>query len=421
MKVENRWEIVISGGLRVLTLGSKLLFILILGWSLPLSELGLYGLMASFTSYAIYFIGFETHSYVNRLGIGSEPDHWHYLISKQLGLFVLTIALFIPSAYLLSFSGFLDKNYFIYFILITLVEHFGQESYRTLIALRDQLAASILLFVRSALWTYIIVLFVLLGMNVNIDLIFKYWFSFGLVTSIISYLYISIKFCNKRIVIPKINFIWMINALKTAFWYLLGTLILRFVQVFDRYLVGVIDTKDALGLYVFYTSLAISAGAVFIFLGPSRIYPQLILAIKAGDGTLYRRIKKKLLLSTIFISTSFFVGIPLSLLIAGKFSDNPLFKLEGNSVLLGLVMCTIIVNALNLALQYILYSHGKDKEILYTNILSFLIAILFLCGCWLFNEIISITIVVGVIIFYILGCISKVIYIKAIEDGNGKL
>ena len=92
----------VSAALRVTTLVCKLVFVIYLGGKLSLSDLGDYGLIAAMTSYSIYFIGLEAHSYVNRKGIGEDSNKWRSLINNQLGLYLFTSLVFLVITLLLK-------------------------------------------------------------------------------------------------------------------------------------------------------------------------------------------------------------------------------------------------------------------------------------------------------------------------------
>jgi O-antigen/teichoic acid export membrane protein len=399
----------VSAVLRVITLACKLVFVIYLGGKLSLSDLGDYGLIAAMTSYSIYFIGLEAHSYVNRQGIGEGSVKWRVLINSQLGLYLFTSLIFVVITLLLSQLHTLQFKYIFYFLGITLVEHFGQESYRTLIALRDQLAASLSLFFRAASWVIItIIAFQLEIYRVELTDIFFMWLSFGAVSTLATYVYISKKYTNNWCFTPRLDYRWSVSAIKTALIFLLATLSLRLMQVLDRVIINATSDKETLGVYVFYTSLSMAASALYMFFGPSRIYPVLVKLHKDDEKAKFKVVSKKLLFLSFCMGAFFCLAIPSFLLVASFFSKSKLFDLQQNPILLMLVLAALLANAMNLGFQYVLYCKNLDRVILLSNCIGLSASILYLIMIYLLYQIDAINVAVAVLLFYLASITFKV-------------
>ncbi|MGE7962049.1 lipopolysaccharide biosynthesis protein [Pseudomonas sp. NPDC089918] len=399
----------ISAALRVITLICKLVFVIYLGGKLSLSDLGDYGLIAAMTSYSIYFIGLEAHSYVNRKGIGEDSNKWRVLIDKQLGLYLFTSLVFLVITLLLSQLHALQFKYLYFFLGITLVEHFGQESYRTLIALRDQLAASLSLFFRAASWVIItVIIFQLEIYRVELTDIFSMWLVFGAISTIATYIYISKRYTNAWYFTPKLDYRWSVSAIKTALIFLMATLSLRLMQVLDRVIINATSDKETLGIYVFYTSLSMAASALYMFFGPSRIYPVLVALHKGDDKAQFKIVSKKLLFISLLMGAFFCLAIPSFLVAASFFSNSQLFHIQQNPLLLMLVLGALLANAINLGYQYILYCKNLDRVILLSNCIGLSASILYLVVIYCVYQVDAINVAVAVLLFYLASIAFKV-------------
>ncbi|WVM92887.1 oligosaccharide flippase family protein [Halopseudomonas pachastrellae] len=277
-------KLLYATAIRLLVIPVKFLFVFYLASAINLTSLGQYALVAALSSYCIYIVGLEVHSHVNRLGIGGSRRDWNELLSNQMGLYALTSTVFVATTLLAEHYNIISVPYVYFFIAITIAEHFGQESYRTLISLQDQLFASITLFIRSALWPIITIAYGMLGGKVSLDLIFSLWTACGVTGSIVGYIYIATTYAQGSKFRLKISKPWIANAIKVSSIFLLCTLTLRIAQTADRYIVSLFESAKTLGIYSFYVMIALSISSVLVFIGPGRIYPELIIAKKRVTG-----------------------------------------------------------------------------------------------------------------------------------------
>ena len=402
-----------ASAIRLSIIPIKFSFILYLTKAIDLTALGQYGLIAALSSYCIYLIGLEVHSHVNRIGIGGSRDQWNELLGHQLGLYFLMVALFTSITIFAEKHELIEVPYVTFFILITVVEHFGQESYRTLIALQDQFFASLTLFLRLALWPLIIILYGILGGAVSLNLVFTMWIVFGAIGSIAGYLYIINKYARGPRLRLKLNRMWVKEAVKISSIFLFCTLTLRIAQTADRYLVGLFDQPEILGKYSFYAMISLSISSMLTFIGPGRIYPELIVARKKRDWQKYSDVYYKMIKEGLIFSTSIALASLAFIYRASSYSVHEVFDIRNIEVAIACIFLCLILMTYNLCLQYLAYSQQQDMRILISNIASIISAALALAAFEYFSTINVNSISVSAVAFYLAGVISKKTLITA--------
>lgn len=403
----------IGAVLRIATLASKFVMTLAIAQYMSLADLGNYGLMASATSFSVYLIGLEIHSFVNREGIGGNKEKWGQLLVKQLSFYLITTLVAIPFFFMVSLLGMGDATFLPYFVVITIVEQFSQEAYRTLIALNDQFSAAFCLFIRSGLWAYLVTGALMFGIgNITLTQIYMIWIGFGVVAMLVAYGLIFFKYTNLRALKFDFDLAWAKIAVRHSLIFLIGTLISRLIAVADRFLVNKFDTKENLGIYVFYTSLALSAGALYSFFGAARLYPVLVSSLKQKDFTMFFKHERQLKQTTIWLSLAFAVGIPAFLFVLSKIKPGELFNVVEHAPLLIMIMGAMFLSNYNTTLQYVLYSHKSDKHILQSNILSLCVTLLFIAGTIALKVITFQVVAFAVLLFYLLNTIIKMRFVR---------
>src|SRR5690606_7394792 len=138
--------------LRGATLTSKFALIFFLAIFLEPSDLGLYGLLTATISYSIYVIGFDFYTYSTRELLGQPRELWSSMLRDQGVYFVLAYLLVLPLLVVIFLQGWLPWRLAGWFFALLVIEHLAHELNRLLVAMSEQLLASVVLFLRSGLW-----------------------------------------------------------------------------------------------------------------------------------------------------------------------------------------------------------------------------------------------------------------------------
>lgn len=366
--------------LRGSTLASKFLLIVFLAGFLEPAELGIYGLITASIGYALYVVGFDFYTYTSREILKHGPDRWGGLLKNQAALSLILYAIFLPLMLLIFSEELLPWHVAGWFFVLLILEHLNQELGRLLVVISEQLAASLLLFLRSGLWALVVTALMFLAPETrDLDIVLGGWTigSFG-------GLLIGVSCIHKKGISgwrEEIDWRWIANGLKIATPLLIATLALRGLFTFDRYLQQALTSTDILGVYVLFIGIGtalmsfLDAG-VFAF-----SYPALIAASQAGDARAFSEGYRKLLLQTALLSAAFALIAALTI--------NPLLGLLGKALYLQhvdlfyWVMLVICLYAASMVPHYGLYAQGHDLPIIVSHITSLMV---FGMSTWIFSK-----------------------------------
>lgn len=358
--------------IRGLTLISKFLLIFFLARFLEPEELGLYGLLVATVGYSLYLLGFDFYTYSTRELLKSKREHWGAVIKAQGALTLILYAIFVPLLSLVFICDLLPMRLFAWFFVLLILEHLNQEIGRLLIAVSDQLYASLVLFLRSGFWAVLVAVFMFYESDArSLNVVFAAWSLGGLGALLLGLFRIrGFGLSGWR---TKVDWIWVIKGLKVAFALLLATLAVRGVFTLDRYWVQELAGMQLLGAYVLFMGISMALmsfldAGVFAF-----IYPGLIAAYQQGDADAFRRGMIKLLQQTVFVTSAFAVT---ALLVIGPllvWLNKPLYK-EQQGLFIWIFTATVLY-ALGMIPHYGLYAQGRDKPIIYSHLASLIIFI----------------------------------------------
>lgn len=356
--------------LRGITLVSKFLLIFFLAKFLDPVEVGIYGLISATTGYALYVVGFEFYNFSNREMIGEDPRKWLRMIRDQGILYLILYAVFLPFGMLLFLKGWLPWMYIFWFFGLVLFEHVAQELNRILVSISHQLLASFVLFVRSGAWCLIVAFAMWLSPEArNLDFMFVVW----TICACFSCAIASIKLFSfdKKCLRDPIDWVWIKKGINIAIPLLIASLALRGIFTFDRYFVENISGIDVVGPYVLFIGIAtailsfLDAGVIVFF------YPKMVAFAKSEDYSGFKRCIKGLFLNIVTVTfvlslISVVVSKPLLLLL-----NKPLY-IE-NLFLLYWLLIGVIIYALSTIPHLGLYSFGKDKPIVLSQVAGFIV------------------------------------------------
>src|SRR5690606_16433979 len=116
----------------------------------------LYGLLTATISYALFLLGFDFYIYTTREILKFERNKWGALLKNQAVLSITIYAIFLPLLFLIFVSELLPWKIAIWFFVLLVLEHINQELSRILIAVSEQLTASIAIFLRFGVWAFIV-------------------------------------------------------------------------------------------------------------------------------------------------------------------------------------------------------------------------------------------------------------------------
>src|SRR5690606_25728126 len=128
---------------------AKFILIFFLARFLAPQEVGLYGLVAVTIAYGLYLVGFDFYTYSTRDLLKHERQVWGKYLKSQGAFLGIMYLLVLPASLLLFVFDFLPWRVAAWFVLLLVMEHISQETNRLLIVVSEQIAARLVLFLRS--------------------------------------------------------------------------------------------------------------------------------------------------------------------------------------------------------------------------------------------------------------------------------
>lgn len=366
--------------IRGLTLVSKFLLIFFLARFLEPAELGVYGLLVATVGYSLYLLGFDFYTYSTRELLKRKRQEWGGLLKAQGALILILYAIFLPPLSLIFINDLLPMSVFGWFFVLLILEHVNQELGRLLVAVSEQLCASLVLFLRSGLWAVLVagLMFYRPDMR-NLDVVFAAWTLGGLAALVLGVLRVrSMGLSGWR---QQIDWVWIIKGLKVALALLVATLAIRGVFTLDRYWFQELAGLEVLGAYVLFMGISMALmsfldAGIFAF-----IYPGLISAYQQKNEVGFRRGMLKLMLQTVCLSGAFTL---IALLVIGPllaWLDKPLYS-EQQGLFIWILLATVLY-AIGMIPHYGLYAQGRDRPIIYSHVVSLIV---FVLATWSFAQ-----------------------------------
>lgn len=369
----------LSVALRGATLVSKFMLIFFLARFLEPAELGVYGLLVATIGYALYLLGFDFYSFTTRELLRCERSEWGGVLKGQVAVSAVLYMVFLPLLSLIFLKGLLPSSLAVWFFVLLVLEHINQELGRLLIAISEQLLATLVLFLRSGVWAVAVtaLMFVDPGSR-NLDFVLGAWTLGGFAALLLGMHRIyQLNMGGWR---KSVDWGWVRKGLRIAIPLLVATLAIRGVLTLDRYWFEAMVGLEVLGAYVLFIGIS-SALMSFLDAGVFAFsYPGLITAHSRHDGAAFRLGLLKMLTQTLAVS-GFFAVIALLLI-------DPLLQWLGKSLYLeyqGLfpwILLATLLYAVSMVPHYGLYAQGHDRPIIYSHIVSLLV---FVPSTWLFS------------------------------------
>lgn len=359
--------------LRAITLAVKFIFILSLAVFLPPEQVGLYGLITVTVFYSIYFVGFEFYTYSTRDLVARPRSEWPRLLSSQIVFFGLMYVVVLPASSILFWLGMLPWSVMAAFVVLVVLEHLSTELMRLLVAIEKPLLATLIIFVKQALWAICFTLAMWLNPDFrNISDLLLFWLV-GTFASILIGIGPLLRLDWKGS-FAKQEWHWIRTGVVVAIPLLVSSVAVRSLFTFDRYAFEALNGLALLGAYSVYMGVASAMlsfmeSGVFVF-----YYPKMMKAYKGNNmpefELAYRKLAKQSALWLVVLMTgAISAGIVIFPLL-----EEPVYA--QNLPLFGAVIVTMAVFIAGYVFQYGLYTTIRDSSIITANVAGLVIAAL---------------------------------------------
>lgn len=358
-------------GLRAVTLAVKFAFILALAVFLPPEEVGLYGLITVTVSYSIYFVGFEFYTFSTRDLVARPCSEWSRLLSNQLVFFGLMYVVVLPAFSIVFFLEMLPWSVMAAFIALVVLEHLSTELMRLLVAIEKPLLATLVIFIKQALWALCFAITMWLAPEFrNISDLLLFWIA-GSALSILIGIGPLLKL-DWRGVLTKIDWRWIRTGAMVAIPLLLSSIAVRSLFTFDRYAFEALNSLALLGAYSVYIGVASAMlsfmeSGVFVF-----YYPRMMKAYKEQNMSEFEHAYSKLAKQSAIWLTFLMVGAAIAGVIVFPMLEETIYY--DNLTLFFAIIVSMAIFIGGYVFQYGLYTTTRDKSIIVANLAGLAVA-----------------------------------------------
>lgn len=295
--------------LRGLFLIAKFGFIVALAkWTTP-QTLGIYALIVTIITIAIYLIGLELHTFTAReIVSGNSPADKAIHIQSHLFVIFCIYLMVLPLTFIsLIWLEIFQYFHFFLFGMVLLFEILCQELGRYLLMLSRPVASNALQFIRGAAWMPVAVFLTLNDKSQAIDFILVSWVMGGAVAAAFGLWHI------REYLFPLVRFRlgWLKEASHSARHYFAVALLTQ-VQIYaDRFIIQRVMGEAQVGILSFYQSFA-GTMVVFVQTGViSVMLPRLMAAAATSNFVQERKIRAQMFKWAIFLAVSISAALVL--------------------------------------------------------------------------------------------------------------
>lgn len=363
-------------GLHSATLGTRFLFIFFLARYLEPALVGYYGLFTATIGYSLYFVGLDFYTYVTREILKTDNRQRGRLLKSQAVLSGFLYLIFLPFATMFLWHADWPSYLMLWFFPILLLEHFNQEMSRLLIALSEQITASVILFVRQGSWALVIVAMMTWDVSSrHLQSVMALWAIAGLAAAAAGAWKLRKLQMGGWSSPP--DWQWIRKGLVISISFLAATLALRGIQTVDRYWIKALGGIEIVGAYVLLLGVA---GTLMAFLDAGVFaftYPVLIKLHQAQETDLARAKVRQMLGYTVLLCAGFSLISWLLLPYLLRWINNPIYL---NAIdLYPWLLLAMVINALSMVPHFALYARGHDRSIIYSHIAALIVFVLTTC------------------------------------------
>lgn len=362
---------VINVVLRIFAMGSKFLVFTIMSKYFSNEVFGEYSLITTLITILIFALGLDFYNYSIRDIVSTEnPIYIRNKVATSVVFFFFIYIIFtLISLFALPFVSYL-KPIVLIFIGLAITEHFSQEIYRMLVGFKKVLFANILLFARTLSWVLVIIAFLYFNIPISLKKLFLIWLIANVATILYVFVYMVVKH-RMHFRKIRIDISWIKTGLKVCFVFLIATISLKSIEYANRFIIDYYLGKEMVGVFTFYSNIAILMTLYINTIVISFELPDLISHAKNKQiVNLLSKFKRSLLFHIVFVTIGILVVIKPVL----YWQDKVLFE----TYLPLLLFMLLSVGFMNYSLyhHFKLYIFHKDKVILKVMVIAGIISLL---------------------------------------------
>lgn len=352
-----------NAGLRLVSLGSKLLLTLYMGKFLGLTEMGTYGLVAAYVAIAIALLGMRIDYVVNREIVDIGPLPLVARLRDQIVLYCLNYVVFVllAGSAVLLWPGLVEPRVAALAIVLAIVESLGAVTAGNFVSLKRPVTSTLLFFVRSALWVFPVML---LGWLYPVwrtaDFVFAFWLS-GAVLSLLVTAWLWRHLPWREAAGIPVDWSWIGRSVRLCLPIWIGAVAAAGAGNLDRFVVEVELGRDFVGIISFYGSFAVALSALIQNGVVAFSYPRLVAFYRESQPEAFRAEAMRMTVqcTASVVVMALFIGMLVPYL--GVWFGRPEFY--DNAAVLWLILLGSCIKLSAEGLYYILYARHQDRAV----------------------------------------------------------
>lgn len=361
---------------RVLTLGAKLLLSFFLIKYISTEEFGAYGIITKTLTIAMVLLGLDFYTYSSRDILQGDIILQGDKIKDQFSFYLLSYVVFLPLLAFVFVFDIIAWEYFIWFYLLLVLDHFSQELYRVLLVFKKPVAASALFFIKVGLWILPLFALWMLGKNefMNLKSVLIFWTAFEVI-AILFGLFFFLKLPFSLDFKKPVNWSWIKSGLIVSMPFFLGTIASNVIEFADLYMIKAYFGAQGdyqYGIYSFFVGMG-NIVQMFVQSAILIVFAPKLLESFNQDKKQYKKLHKEMSIQNIAASLLMAVGVFLFLMPLVKFIGKTEI-VENYNLIFFLVGAKVLFN-FSMIYHYHLYASKNDKSIVATMVIAAIINI----------------------------------------------
>lgn len=356
----------LNGGLRLLSMASRFVLLLILLKNASPDVVGTYGLLSASVAFLSLIVGADFYQYAQRELITLPQSHRSFVLQHQAIVIAGLYAVLLPLSYLAFVLGFLPYDLLLPFLGLSIVEHLGQELGRALTSMAKPLVAGWVLFLRTAAWVWLLA--VQGEHSITLNEIIMAWTAGSLSgLALAAFFVYNLTKPWKR---WPLDTAWIQAGLKQALLYFSATVALKGITTADRYMMQHTSSAEVVGAYVAYIGIAMTLINLLDASVFSQLYPKLVRHKSAGDDHAYQQAYRSLRNQTWVMSILASLLCAIAAPYIFKWAHKPVYI--DHLDIFYVIVIAVFFYAVSMVPHYGLYAERKDVPIVATQVIAIL-------------------------------------------------
>lgn len=363
-----------STALRMAALVGRFALVWLLGFFLPVEQVGVYGLVTAAVSIAetVVDLSFRDYSTRDLLQTNSSSQQARR-IRDQIVTHLLTYIVSIPILLSAIWAGILPPEHALWFIPVLITDHLHTEFKQFLVVFRKPILANLSVFIARASWIFPLgLIWLLLPESRTVETVWAGWVGGNLLSMFMSWRQLG-RLPWRRAYIARIDWRWIRRGLWIAAPFLVGGILTTLNKNLDRFILHQFVPLSELGVFSFYAAAANGIFSIAIA-GQGMIFMPLALrAWSRGDFEAYRRAHQQMVYASVLGTVGIALAASFAIQLMLPYLKSPMY---GDFLpTLWVLMASLVMTAAGNAAQLAIYVRGLDRGVLVAATASFAVTI----------------------------------------------